>query len=351
MKDTINVGLIGYGASARTFHVPVILATPTLRLKTIVARSGNDTSRPPPTTAVVREFDDLLRDDQLDLVVIATPNSSHFELARRSLLANKHVVIEKPFTTSSIDALRLIELAEQKGLVLSAHQNRRWDGDFLTVQELLGKKHLGRLTAFESRFDRFRNHPKPGAWREQRQLGAGVFFDIGSHLIDQAVILFGAPSSVIADIRLQREFAQVDDYFDVMLNYGKFAATLKAGMLVKNPTPRFCLQGDRGTYIKYGTDPQENALKQGDSPTHPAWGREPESAWGTLSTKYQGLHSETRVETLPGCYQTYYQNIADAISGNASLAVTARQALMTIRIIELAIQSSQQKCIVPFNSE
>jgi scyllo-inositol 2-dehydrogenase (NADP+) len=344
MTTEIAVGIIGYGKAGRIFHAPIIQSVPSLKLKAIVTRRDNEVRYP--GVRVLRDVPELLRDDDIGLVVVATPNRSHYELARSALLANKHVVVEKPFTTSSDQAQELIDLALRQNRVISVHQNRRWDGDFLTVKRLLGGNLLGRLVEFESHYDRFRNHPVANAWREDDREGSGVLFDLGAHLIDQALALFGLPKLIMADIRVQRDFARADDNFELILHYDKLKVTLKAGMLVREPGPRFILHGTEGSFVKYGLDPQEHELKSGRTPAEASWGEEQEDRWGTLHTQIAGLHVESRVETLAGCYQNYYQNIADAISGRAELEVKPEEALNTIRIIELAQKSSAQKCAV-----
>jgi predicted dehydrogenase len=348
MADEIGVGLIGYGMAARVFHAPFIEAVPRLKLRKVVERRGDESRRSYPHVEVVRDADELLRDGEIALVVVTTPNDSHFELARRSLLAGKHVVVEKPFTNTPDEALELIELARREGRLLSVHHNRRWDGDFLTVQRILKAGLLGRLVEYESRYERFRNRPREGAWREAEGLGSGILFDLGSHLIDQALVLFGPPRAVTADIRRQREFAKADDYFELMLDYDGLKVTLKAGMLVRGPGPRFALHGTEGSFVKHGMDPQEEALKRGLTPAAQDWGEEPEERWGTLDAQLGGLRVRGRVETVAGRYQSFYRNVADAIEGRAELAVRAEEALVTARVIEAAVRSGEQKCSIPF---
>ncbi len=348
MADEIGVGLIGYGMAAQVFHAPVIETVPRLKLRKVVERRGDKSRRRYAHVEVVRAVDDLLRDDAIALVVVTTPNDSHFELARRSLLAGKHVVVEKPFANTPDEALELIELARREGRLLSVHHNRRWDGDFLTVRRILEAGLLGRLVEFESRYERFRNRPREGAWREGEGPGSGILFDLGSHLIDQALVLFGPPRSVTADIRRQREFAKADDYFELILDYDGLKVTLKAGMLVREPGPRFALHGTEGSFVKHGMDPQEEALKRGLTPAAPNWGEEPEERWGTLDAQLGGLRVRGRVETVAGSYQSFYQNVADAIAGRPELAVRAEEALATARVIEAAVRSGEQKCSIPF---
>lgn len=349
MTDEISVGLIGYGMASRVFHAPIIQSIPSLKLIKVVERHGEESRKRYPWVEVVRDATSLLQDEKIDLVVIATPNITHFDLARASLLANKHVVVEKPFTTSSAQAQQLIDLARRQNRVISVHQNRRWDGDFLTVKKLLADKLLGRLVEYESHFDRFRNTPRQNAWREEDGEGGGILFDLGAHLIDQAQVLFGLPQMIGADIRVQRDLAQAVDNFELILHYHNLKVTLKAGMLVREQNIRFILHGTEGSFVKHGFDPQEEALKRGLTPAEPHWGEEPRERWGTLNTQIEGLHVEGPFETIAGCYQAYYENIVAAIAGRAELAVRPEEAKHTIRMIELALESSEQKCTVPFS--
>jgi scyllo-inositol 2-dehydrogenase (NADP+) len=339
----VQVGLIGYGVAGRVFHAPMIAAVPGLRLSKVVERHGTSCRDRYPDVEVVTDARDLFDDEAIDLVVIATPNSSHFELAQQALQAHKHVVIDKPFTTTSEQAQQLIEQAQRVNKVLSVHHNRRWDGDFLTVQQLLQTGWLGQLVEYEAHYDRYRAGLKPEAWRETKHLGSGLLFDLGSHLLDQAQVLFGWPAAITADIRTQRAGGATDDYFELALDYGTLKAILKAGMLVKEPGPHFILHGTAGSFVKYGMDPQEAALRQGLSPSTPKWGMEPPQQWGKLNTQLQGLHLVGNIETIDGCYPAYYENIYDAIAEGQELAVKPEEARNTIRLIELALQSHAQQ--------
>jgi predicted dehydrogenase len=348
VANPLNVGLIGFGLAGRVFHAPLIHANPDLRLTHIVQRHGDEAEKKYPQAKLLRDADELFSEKSIDLVVVATPNTSHFELAAKALSAGKHVVVDKPFAITSADADKLIDLARKMGRVLSAFQNRRWDGDFLTVRQILDQKRLGRLAEYESRFDRFRPALKPGAWREEAIPGSGVLFDLGSHLIDQAIVLFGRPQGIFADLRSQRDRAVAVDSFEVHLAYPALKVTLKAGSLVCEPSPRFTLYGTQGSYLKFGLDPQEEALKQGGSPAQPNWGSEPEAAWGTL-TNCNGNLTREKYPTLAGCYPEYYKNIYEAITGKAELAVKPEQAREVIRLIELAEQSAKEERMLAVN--
>ncbi len=349
MRD-MKVGLIGYGMAGQVFHAPVITAVPHLQLSKVVERRGDTSRQRYPWVEVVRDAAALFEDKDIELVVVATPNASHFDLARQALLAYKHVVVDKPFTITSEQAGQLIELARRQRKLISVFQNRRWDGDFQTVSQIVRQGCLGRLVEYESHFDRFRNYFSPErAWREEAGLGSGVLFDLGSHLIDQAQVLFGLPQMLTADIRSQRDAGKADDQFELILYYDNLKVTLKAGLLVREPGPRFALHGTAGSFVKYGVDPQEEALKRGLSPREPDWGMEPKEQWGTLNTQIGDLHFHGKVETARGCYQAYYENVYQAITRQTELVVKPEHARNTIRIIELAMQSNAEKRTVAFS--
>ena len=331
----LNVGLVGFGFAGKVFHAPVIRAVEGLRLAAIVQRSGG--------SDVLHSVDELLA-RAIDLVVIATPNTSHYAIAKQCLLAGRHVVIDKPFAPTLREAQDLAELAKQQRRVLSVYHNRRYVGDFVTLQRLVSGGTLGRIVAYESHFDRFRPELKPGAWRERAEPGAGVWFDIGPHLLDQAFVLFGTPRAVAADIRIERDGAAVDDAFDVTLHYPNLRAVLRASMLAAAPGPSFAVHGTGGSFIKYGVDAQEAALKAGRTPGEPDWDVDPPALYGTLTTP-EGTRA---VPTIPSSYAHYYENVRDAILGKAELAVTPQQALDVMRGLELAVTSNQRRCVVPW---
>ncbi len=344
----IDVGLIGFGFAGRTFHAPVISAVEGLRLAAILQRQGSEAEQAYPAARIVRTLDELLAIDSIRLVVIATPNTTHFNLAKQCLLAGRDVVIDKPFATTYAEASELVELARQKQRLLSVYQNRRWDGDFLTLRGLLEESKLGRVVLFESHFDRFRPQLKPNAWREHPEPGSGVLFDLGPHLIDQSIQLFGVPDAITADVRIERDGASVDDAFDVVLHYPRMRALLRAGVLVSTPTPRFAVQGTQGGYLKYGLDPQEDALKRGETPTGEFWGFEAPERWGTLLTAQGDSFVREQLPTKPGDYRQYYANVRDAILREAELAVTPTEALHVMRALELARESSRSRRTIPW---
>lgn len=340
----IDVGLIGYGFAGKVFHAPVIEAVEGLRLTTIVRRSGTPEPRPA-AVEFVRSVDDLLA-RAVDLVVIATPNESHHPIAHQCLSAGRHVVIDKPFATTAAEAESLIRLASTQRRLLSVYHNRRFVGDFVTLQQLLAQGALGRVVAFESHFDRFRPELRPGAWREQPLRGSGVWFDLGPHLLDQALVLFGRPEALSADIRTERAGAQADDAFDVVLHYPGLRAVLRASMLAAAPGATFAVHGTSGSFVKYGADPQEAALRAGRRPVEPDWDREEPALYGILTT----AEGARPIATTPSSFTRYYENVRDAVLGTAALAVTPQQALEVMHGLERAVTSSQQRRVVPWEA-
>jgi len=334
-----NVGLIGYGMAGSTFHAPVIAAVEALRLTAVATSRSTDVARDLPGVAAVDSPDGIFADPAIELVVIATPNPTHFDLAQRALQAGKHVVIDKPMTTTTADADELIALAAKCGRLLSVYQNRRWDNDFLTVKALVDAGRLGHVYAYEAHYDRYRPAIKPG-WRERPQPGSGILFDLGSHLIDQALFLFGMPETVMADVFAQRAEARVDDYFHVILSYRDRRAIVHASTLVREPGPHFAVHGDGGSFLKYGMDGQEAALKAGRPVGGPDWGRDDPAAYGTL---VNADGERETIETLPGTYVAFYAGMAAAIAGEAPVPVSAEQARNVIAIIELAQRSAVER--------
>ena len=273
---TIHVGLVGYGMSGSVFHAPLIEYIPGLTLKTVVSSDPAKVQRAFPTISVVPTLDDLLIDKDISLVVIATPNQTHYPLAKQALAAGRHVVVDKPFVVSSQQADELIALAQTHHVLLSVYQNRRWDNDFLTLRHLLETHVLGDISTYEAHYDRYRPVVR-NRWREEAGPGTGVLYDLGAHLIDQALVLFGMPATVWADIRAQRVSAKTDDYFHLVLGYPECAVILHSGSLVRESGPHFQVHGSKGSYLKYGLDPQEDALKVGQLPNDSMWGLEQEA--------------------------------------------------------------------------
>jgi scyllo-inositol 2-dehydrogenase (NADP+) len=342
---TVDVGLIGFGAAGSILHASLIDAADRLRLRIVATARRELVGRAFPEAQVVATSSELLDHPGIDLVVVSVPNAVHHELVRAALLAGKHVVVDKPFVPSCAEADELIELAARTGRLVSVFHNRRWDNDFLTVERCVGTGLLGTVSTYIARYDRFRPVPK-SVWVEEDLPGSGLLYDLGSHLVDQALHLFGVPETVVAEVRTQRSGAVVDDYFQVLLGYGVLRVILHAGSLVRAPGPRFEVHGDRGSFVKHGIDPQEAALRAGRRPGDPGWGAEPEARYGTLTTEIGGLAVTGRLATLPGAYESFYRQMARAILEGDAAPVPAEEARTTIRVIECARQSSREGCLV-----
>jgi scyllo-inositol 2-dehydrogenase (NADP+) len=340
----IDVGLIGFGLAGRSFHAPVIRTVPGLRLAAILERSGSEAAEKYPDVPMVRTLDELLAIKEIRLVVIATPNDSHFLLAQQCLADGRDVLVDKPFTTTLEEAIALVQFAKQQGRVLTVYQNRRYDGDFQAIVQLVSMGALGRIVRFETNYDRFRPQLRLGAWRERSGTGTGIFFDIGPHLIDHALLLFGLPEALTADIRVEREGAVADDAFDLAFHYPRgLRADLRSSILAAAPRPRFTLHGTQGAFVKQTVDPQESNLRRGYIPTDTAWGAEPEQNWGLLTLSENGTLTQRRVPSANCDYRDFYGNLRDAILGKAKLAVTPEWALDVMRLLELARQSSNER--------
>lgn len=350
----IRTGVVGFGLAGRVFHAPFVDAIPELELAYIVQRSGDEAQRAFPQAEQLRSFEDLLQSD-VELVVLGTPTISHYPMTKQALLAGKNVVCDKPMTTTTAQAEELEKIAHQKGLLLFPFHNRRWDGDFQTLQGIIRDGRVGRVVMLESRFDRYRPEPKPNAWREEENAGGGQLYDIGPHLIDQALTLFGRPSTLTANIRTDRNVGKVPDGFDLTLVFDtnrddrKITVKLGTSVLAADPAPRYRLNGTGGTYVKNGLDPQEPTILAGHLPPRQGaeelWLQEPEDRYGLLTycpntQKPNELEKEI-IPTLPGDYRGFYQNVADSLLGLAAPEVTARCAVRTARMIDLAYESAR----------
>jgi scyllo-inositol 2-dehydrogenase (NADP+) len=345
----IEVGLIGFGLAGRAFHAPVIRAVPGLHLAAILQRSGTEAAEKYPDVRIVRTLDELLAIEEIRLVVIATPNETHYPFARRCLEAGRDVVVDKPLTTTFDEAASLVQMAKSASRLLTVYQNRRYDGDFQAIWQLVAAGTLGRIVRFETSYDRYRPQLKLGAWRETQRPGSGILLDIGPHLIDHALVLFGLPEAVTADIRVERENAVADDAFDIMLHYSKgMRAVLRSSILAAAPRPRFVLLGTQASFLKQTFDPQEGNLRRGFIPTDAAWGVEPEENWGVLTLPAGDAFRQRRIPSAACDYRDYYANVRDAILGSATPAVTPEYALDVMRMLELARKSSEKRCTIPW---
>ena len=335
----ITTALASYGMSGLVFHGPLLETHAHFRITKILERHRNDSRGKHKEAVIVRSYDDILKDEDIELVILNTPDYLHHEMALAALEAGKHIVVEKPFTLSVEEANEIIELGRQKDRMVSVFQNRRWDGDFITVKKVIEEGQLGRLVSFESHFDRFRNYIQD-SWKEDNRVGAGTLYNLGSHMIDQALQLFGMPDYVFADVRGQRSGSKVDDTFDIFMHYPDVKCLVRGSYLVKEAGPRYILHGTEGSFLKHGLDPQEDRLKAGDIPGSANWGEEESQFYGLLNTGISGKESRKRIPTLPGNYLAYYDNIADHLRKGERLLVSPEQGRDVIRIIEAAYRSA-----------
>lgn len=334
----IKVGIIGHGFSAQTFHLPFICASNDFKFSAICTRSPKSIANYDAEPLIFSTPEALITSEKVDLVVITAPNNVHFSLAKLCLENNIHVIVEKPITVTQDEAERLAVLAEEKSLALSVFHNRRWDGDFLTVKKLLSSKVLGEVKVFESHFDRFR--PTVGQkWKEHKGNGTGVWHDLGSHLVDQVLVLFGLPHAITGKCLALRDNAEAIDYFHVQLHYEGLEVILSSSPYVSGEKQRFDIQGTKARFVKHGVDPQEQQLKDGLKPSLMEFGREKQSQYGVLLTE----SSNEPVATEVGNYAQYYTEIAQAINTNTPLPVSANDAVQVMKIIEQALLSSQSE--------
>ncbi len=340
MSDKIRVGLVGYGFASKTFHAPLISGTAEMELAAVSSSDAGKVHADWPSVQVVSDPQALFDDPTLQLIVIPTPNDTHFPLAKAALNAGKHVVVDKPFTVTLSQARELDALAKAKGLLLSVFHNRRWDSDFLTVKALLADGTLGDVRYFESHFDRYRPTVRQ-RWREQKGAGSGIWYDLGPHVIDQALQLFGSPVAITLDAAELRPGAQTTDYFHCTLTYPQRRVVLHASMLVAAESARYQVHGTKGSFVKFGLDPQEDALKAGARPPQEDWGYDMRD--GVLTLAEGDAMVEKSLLTIPGNYPAYYAGIRDAINGVGENPVQAEEAIQVMELIELGLQSAEKR--------
>ncbi len=341
----IRVGLVGFGMAGRVFHAPLLSSIEGLELAAVLERTSNKAIERYPGITVYRSLPEMLADSLLGLFVVATPNGTHYAIAKEILFAGKNVVVDKPMTITSAEAAELIGLAKKHETLLVPFHNRRWDSDFLTVQKLLHEGPLGRLVSFESHFDRWRpTPPTERLWKEDAGAGGGTLLDLGSHLADQALVLFGKPEAVSAEVRREKDGAGVNDSIDIRLRYPGLIVTLEANNLSLPAAPRFHLRGTNGNYWKSGVDPQEAALNKVTRINDPAWGQEPSASWGVLHVGIEGGSVSRPVPALAGDYRHYYEGVRDALLGKAPALVTGIDGWRVARLLEWAAESSERRC-------
>jgi scyllo-inositol 2-dehydrogenase (NADP+) len=342
----INTALCSFGMSGLVFHSPFLSINPHFNFYAVWERTKNLAQEKFPQVKTYRTLEAMLADDLVELVIVNTPNYTHYEYAKKSLEAGKHVIVEKPFTIDVTQANDLIELAKKQNTVLSVYQNRRYDSDYKTIKKVVSENLLGELVEVEMHFDRFREELSPKVHKETPGPGAGVLYDLGSHLIDQALQLFGKPEKIFADIRIVRPNSKVDDYFELLLYYPKLRVRLKASYIVREALPGYILHGLKGSFIKPKTDIQETLLKEGVIPGKKDWGTEPETEKGLLHTEIKGKEVIEFITSEQGNYNDYYNAIFEAIRNNQPLPVTAEEGAEVIKIILAAFKSSESERVI-----
>jgi len=341
----IKTALLSYGMSGRVFHAPFLELHPGFELKGAWERSKKLLQKDFPEAKSYPSFEAILEDD-IDLVIVNTPVATHFEFAQKALHAGKHILVEKAFTTNAEEAKKLNRLAETKRLKLAVFHNRRYDSDFKTVNDILQKGVLGEIVEAELHFDRYNPNLSPKLHKETLNPGSGILKDLGPHIIDQALILFGFPESLFADIRITREHSVVDDWFDILLFYPDFRVRLKAGFFVREPLPSYILHGKKGSFLKSRGDVQEEVLKTGVKPNLSAWGEEPVSKSGLLHTAIDGKVFKELIPTISGNYYEFFDGLYHSINEDLPEPVGGADGLKVMNIIDAAIESSRHQKII-----
>ncbi len=329
----IKTGLVGYGLSGRWLQAPFFALNNAFDLKYVVTSQTLD-NRLYPNTQKATDIDVLLQDDELDLISICSPSNTHFEYAKKALEAGKHVLVEKPMTATYEEALALIEISKKANKVLMIYHNRRFDGDFMTVKRVLESGVLGELLSYEARWHRYSPILNPKPWKEENAAANGIIYDLGAHLIDQAIYLFGNPSDYSGRVFTQREGSSIDDAFDVWMDYGKLKVKLSSSLMVKDFEPRYSLHGTKGSFIKYGFDSQEAHLREGFLPGMPGYGSDPVADYGKLTTNLAGMEIKGTVDTYDGNWMYLFNNLADAILNGAECIIKPEEIAEQIKIIE-----------------
>ena len=342
----IKTAILSFGMSGRVFHAPFIHLHPGFELCGVWERTKSESLTFYPHIKIYRSFDELLADDSIELVVVNTPTATHFDFAKKVLETGKHAVVEKAFTTTVEEAMQLKKLADEKQLVLSVFQNRRWDSDFKTVKKIIQEGWLGEIMETENHFDRFKDELSPKAHKETPAPGAGILNDLSPHLIDQALHLYGMPQSVFADIRITRPGSMVDDYFEILLYYPTMRVRLKAGYQVREPFPSYVVHGRKGSFLKSRGDIQEVKLLANEKPNLTDWGTEPVSEQGLLHTEKEGEVIRERIPTLQGNYYDYYDGIFQSISNKQPVQVSAADGIRVMQIIEACFSSSAERKVI-----
>ena len=332
-NSKIRVAILGFGLSGRYLQAPFFVTNPSFELATVLSTRQKEAVHFP-NVQFTTDLNAILEDPTIQLVSICTPNPTHFDLAQKCLQAGKHVLIEKPITSTPEEIDQLVEWAQQQDLHIFAFQNRRFDSDFRTVEALLQQGMLGEVFKVEICYDRFRPEPNTKPWKEQQSPSTGLLYDLGPHGVDQALALFGPPEAYTGHKYRQRPGSEVDDAFDVLLDYTEVLVHLSAGLMAREPRPRFAVHGTRGTYYKYGQDVQEEQLKSGMLPGAPGFGIEPKEQSGYIVTEENGQTTKTRLESVPGDWNILFENIAEVLHGTAEPIISLEDVWTQIKILE-----------------
>ena len=342
----IKTAVLSYGMSGKLFHTPFLHVHPGFRFYAVWERSKNMAQHDYPDVKTYRTLNDLLRDEEVELVIVNTPNYTHYDYAKQALQAGKHVIVEKPFVVTVAEGEELVKLAKETGVLLSVYQNRRFDSDYRTIKKIVSEGWLGEVVEAEFHFDRYKEDLSPKQHKETPGPGTGALYDLGSHIIDQALQLFGMPQAVFGDIRIVRSVSQVDDYFEVLFYYSNLRVRLHSSYLVREPLPGYILHGTKGSFIKEKTNQQEEALDKGIPPIGDSWGVEPENQYGFLHTEKAGQVIKEHVVSEKGDYNDFFTGIYQSIREGAANPVKAEDGLDVIRIIEAAVLSSREKRVI-----
>tara|TARA_R110000868_G_scaffold1650_4_gene13351 strand:+ start:11720 stop:12763 length:1044 start_codon:yes stop_codon:yes gene_type:complete len=342
----INTALCSFGMSGFVFHAPFIDLHPEFNLYGVWERTKNNAQAKYPNIKTFRHLEDMLADENIELVVVNTPSVTHYEFTKQAINSGKNVIVEKPFTATVAQAEELIQLAKEKKVTLSVYHNRRYDSDFKTVKKILDEGWLGKIVEAEIHYDRYDPGLSYKVHKETPTAAVGCLYDLGSHLIDQALVLFGMPNAIYADLDTFRPNSKVEDYFDVKLIYSTHRVTLKSSYYVREILPGNILHGTKGSFIKSKADVQEAALQAGKRPGTPDWGAELDKEKGLLHSEKDGKIIREYVPTLNGDYMAYYEGIYQALRNNNAVPVSATDGMNVIKVIEAAIQSNEEKRVV-----
>ncbi len=343
---TIKTALLSYGMSGKVFHAPFIAAHPGFQLAGAWERSHKNIQQDYPDAISYPTLEAVLADETIELVIVNTPNNTHFEYATKVLLANKHVVVEKAFTTTAAEGEALKALAEKQHKKITVYQNRRFDSDTRTVEKVIAQNLLGKIVEAEFHYDRFKPIVGPKVHKETPGPGAGLLMDLGPHLIDEALHIFGMPQALFADIRITRPLSRVDDWFDILLYYPALTVRLKASGFVREAIPANVVHGTKGSFIKTRGDIQEADLLAGKKPGGSDWGIEPESEQGLLHTERDGEVIKEHITSSKGNYGDYYEGVYQALTTDQPMPVSADEGIRTIVIIEAAVKSNKERKVI-----